>query len=143
MEKYASYQSEILIVAGGGGGGCWGAGGGDGGGTSGDEGSFSIEVTVSPPAGGSQTTGYAFGKGQKGCNGVASPSLANSNNYRPTGGGGGGWYGGYAFQKSTSTTVSSCSGAGGSGYVGGVTDGDMESGLQAGDGKAKITLVAE
>ena len=145
LANYSNNRSEVLIVAGGGGGGSWGAGGGDGGGEEGDSGNLALDEQATPPAGGTQTTGYAFGQGQNGGNGLSSGSLVSGTNIyqRACGGGGGGWYGGYAIQKSEYHTESCGSGAGGSGYIGGVISGDMETGVREGNGQAKITLVAE
>ena len=117
LENYNSYRSEVLIVAGGGGGGGNSYGtinGGTGGGTSG-----------SNPSGaggaGTQTTGYAFGKGQN-----------RSGGNEDGGGGGAGWFGGYA-------SAGDGGGAGGSGYTGGVSNGSMQSGQRSGNGYARIT----
>lgn len=53
--------------------------------------------------------------------------------------GGGGYYGGYAMQSVGESTNGS--GAGGSGYIGGVDDGKTESGVREGNGYAKITIL--
>lgn len=49
-------------------------------------------------------------------------------------GGGGGWYGG-------GSTVENGGAGGGSGYTGGVTDGSMQTGVNEGNGYAKITYI--
>lgn len=53
--------------------------------------------------------------------------------------GGGGYYGGYAMQSVGESTNGS--GAGGSGYIGGVDDGKTENGVREGNGYAKITIL--
>ena len=126
---------KIYIVAGGGGGAfkcnngsAWGGNGGAGGGETGGSSSygwasgtdFEYNVTAGPYAGGTQTSGYAFGSGGGGAG------------YRA--GGGGGLYGGTASNRS--------SGSGGSGYIGGVTNGSMTSGANSGNGSATITYIS-
>lgn len=98
-EKY------VLLVAGGGGAGADTGTGGAGGGLAGE--------SVGSAYGGTQTSGYAFGKGR--------------NASGQTAGGGGGWYGG--------SSSNSSPGAGGSGYVNtslGVYDGGMQVGVNNG-----------
>lgn len=125
-------RESILIVAGGGGGGSLGTynstfcgAGGTGGGTSGGSGGSASTTGVSYGgfAGGDQSTGYAFGQGGHG----------SAGGYLNTSGGGGGYYGGKAGMGTA---------GGGSGYIGGVTDGVTENGVQAGNGRAQITLVS-
>ena len=129
LSNYNSYRSEVLIVAGGGGGSddssrgdnpsdsetgsTCGAicivsnngSGGNGGGYSGQsgmrDGSFDNSNTPANGSrlGGTQSTGYAFGQGEKG--GQTTDS----------GAGGGGWFGGYA------GTLGNDGGGGGSGYI--------------------------
>ena len=53
-----------------------------------------------------------------------------------TGGGGGGWYGGYT------TNHNNGGGGGGSCYIGDVLNGSTSTGINAGNGKAKITLLS-
>lgn len=136
-----------LIVAGGGGGGCkaGGAGtsttasGGAGGGTSGSNGKTSKKGGSSPVAGvgGTQTKGYAFGRGGYG--------------------GGGGLYGGKngsgleaKYPEGSQVYLGAAGAGGGSGYIGGTpsftydgtqyapsTQGDV----QSGNGQAIVTLV--
>lgn len=53
--------------------------------------------------------------------------------------GGGGYYGGYAMQSVGDNTNSS--GAGGSGYIGGVSDGRTENGVREGNGYATISIL--
>lgn len=107
------------IVAGGGGGAetVFGSFAGGGGGTNGGN---SSAVTT----GGTQSAGGApngaFGQGAN------TPAGVDFG-----GGGGGGWYGGGAANLR--------SGAGGSGYIGGVTSGTMTSGFQAGSGYVTLT----
>ena len=114
LSSYSSYRNEVLIVAGGGGGAnSWfGSGAGHGGGTSGSNVSARNGAVVQ---GGTQTTGYAFGQGQS-----AGTKTSASTGSEGNGGGGGGWYGGYAYMATGANT--NCVGAGGSGYIGGVTN---------------------
>lgn len=128
----ASNLSQILIVAGGGGGArCdYAQNGGAGGGTSGG--------SVGSRAGGTQTSGYAFGQGGAGAN----PDR-HQNVYNGRGGGGGGLYGGYGGIWDDSSSA----GAGGSGYIGGVENykeftKSTISGVNNSTGKATITLVS-
>lgn len=53
--------------------------------------------------------------------------------------GGGGYYGGFAYQSAGYGT--DASGGGGSGYIGGVENGTMQTGVRAGAGYAKITVI--
>lgn len=55
-----------------------------------------------------------------------------------TSGGGGGWYGGGAYTEIISKN-NDCAGAGGSGYIGGVSNGQTTAGVREGHGYAKIT----
>ena len=147
LSNFSNNRNEVLIVAGGGGGGKtvggWGGDGDDeysantagsvGGGLTGGNSRAYIDFDEDEdgpsyweygPAGGSQTSGYAFGQG--GTNA------------------GGGWYGG-------NSAIGHYCGSGGSGYIGGVPSFEFmgttyspstSSGVQSGNGKAKITLVA-
>lgn len=130
----------VLLVAGGGGGEVMGNSNstaiGSGGGASGTAGGNS--------AGGTQTSGYAFGKGQDGLYKYDGWSQQGN------GGAGGGLYGGYANQYEDIPY----SGAGGSGYIGGVPAftekgttyaPDWITGYSgaAGNGSATVTLVAK
>lgn len=168
LKNYKNNSSEILIVAGGAGGAsynCFGGtgGGNETGGLNGESGEIneqkSTGVALSSSdaayvAGGTPTSGYAFGEGQTGIQGSGSSST-NSDAYgwqRGTGGGGGGYYGGYAHQRKGTYTKSNASGGGGSGYiktssfVSGTTgwytkkEGEALTAVSS-DGKAKITLV--
>ena len=56
---------------------------------------------------------------------------------------GGGWYGGTSNQNVWGHNYTDASGAGGSGYIGGVTNGEMTLGGNTGNGKAKITQVID
>lgn len=141
LKNYSSYKSEILIVAGGGGAGAdggFGTGiGGAGGGLTGGDGVESAGIGRIA-TGGSQTaagvngihywhnkfvtiTEPGFGQGG---------GLYDDSNYG--GGGGSGWYGGGGYPYAGS-------GAGGSGYIGGVINGITTAGVQTGNGKAVIT----
>ena len=116
LSNYKNNKTEVLIVAGGAGGnGQGGRPGGIGGGLSGGN-------SILGALGGTQVSGYAFGKGQDVAIG------------KDDGGGGGGWYGG-------TTEGADKSGGGGSGYIGGVTNGSTISGVQSGNGKAVITWI--
>lgn len=137
LENLKNQASSVLIVAGGGGGGRWQSNmkneaarfgnGGAGGGETGGLGQIrDVTYDVTDPANidylafvGTQTSGAAFGKGEDNKSGQA--------------GGGGGWYGG----KSGGNGIGA--GSGGSGYIGNVELGEMESGVQTGNGKAVIT----
>ncbi len=135
LENLENNTNAVLLVAGGGGGARWQrnmsdaaarfGNGGDGGGAVGSLGQLrDVTITSDHPEydthanlAGSQAGGHAFGKGEDSTFGQA--------------GGGGGWYGG--------SSGSIGAGAGGSGYIGGVKLGEMESGVQQGNGKAVIT----
>lgn len=130
LKNYESYKDEVLIVAGGGGGafnyGGSDASGGDGGGDTGGTGLFwynSITAT-----GGTQTAGGTYSDSSNTWY-VGSFGLGGNSNYA---GGGGGWYGGAG---------SNGAGGGGSGYISStLTNGSMESGINSGSGKARITI---
>ncbi len=111
-----------VIVAGGGGGANAGATGGYGGGLVGGNGSDNNSF------GGTQSS---WGTGS--CCPCPVPSQGNGEDGSCSGcngaGGGGGYWGGGACTQ----------GGGGSGYIGGVTGGSMQSGIQSGNGKATIS----
>ena len=90
-----------IIVAGGGGGASWNSASGHGGGYIGGHSNYSVS--------GSQTSGYALGKGEDAVISVTNWDEA---------GGGGGYYGG--FSTNNPQESGDRSGAGGSGYIGGV-----------------------
>lgn len=75
-----------------------------------------------------------FGQGGSGkkYNGYNTSYSGYTDNY--SAGGGGGWYGG-------GSTVENGGAGGGSGYTGGVTDGSMQTGVNEGNGYAKITYI--
>ena len=141
LKNYASYKTEVYIVAGGGGAGAdsqIGTGsGGSGGGTAGGNGVSNSSLSVMA-TGGSQTSAGVNGKwGNSATTVVNTPGFgqgggchAESNNYG--GGGGGGWYGGGGNPVGGS-------GAGGSGYIDGVSNGSMQNGVRTGHGYAVIT----
>lgn len=132
LVNYVNNKSEILIVAGGGGGASfWYNCTGYGGGLSGEAAYPKNNTTYAIP--GTQTTGYAFGQGQDGIKGHGGSGCQEG-----TGGGGGGWYGGGAYTE-TISLYNDCGGAGGSGYIGGVSNGQTTAGVQEGHGYAKIT----
>lgn len=143
LSNYDSYRSEVLIVAGGGGGSgyyCeikddddeviddYYATGGTGGGTSGGKGDRHGGY------GGTQTAGGAGGPGGQVSEMSGSFGQGGYSDYHRGSGGGGGWYGGGGGESGQG-------GGGGSGYIGGVSSGGMSNGVNAGQGKAKITLI--
>ena len=135
LANYKKYTSEVVIVAGGGGGGSgWTIledyNPGHGGGTNGEDVTTYGGIVVK---GGTQTSGYEFGKGQDAADKPAHASSGAEGN----GGGGGGWYGGYAYNISGENSNSI--GAGGSAYIGRVANGTTTAGIQTGNGKALIT----
>ena len=139
LKNYNSYRNEVLIVAGGGGGLTSHSSAGAGGGTSGGT-ARAYNGTVIQ--GGTQTTGYAFGEGQAG----QSKAYHGSYGAEGNGGAGAGWYGGYAYLANGNST--DCGGAGGSGYIGGVSDfktltKTTSNGVNSGNGRTIITLVSE
>ena len=106
--KTAYDNNQLLMVAGGQGGSIGSADGPYGGGIEGGKPS-SWSGAVWPAA--TQSSGYAFGTGQKGRNGTRNSNGGGEG----SGGSGGGLYGGYAPQHTG--TNSNSSGGGGSGYV--------------------------
>ncbi len=148
-----------VIVAGGGGGaggnriqGCGrGSGGGGGGGYYGGGGGAGWPGSGTMPGGGTQTAGGAAGTTTTGAgatNGTAGAlgtggngggeqgSNQGGNGTAQTGGTGGGLTGGPGAYVVNWTGAS---GAGGSGYIGGVTNGVMNSGTQTGNGVVTIS----
>ena len=133
--NFGMYQR--IIVAGGGGGNDnnqEGTHGGSGGGIRGGSGSGEnspnhvIVENVSP--GGTQTSGYAFGRGGDGIGGSDTP------------GGGGGWYGGYPGLNRGHIPSNNCGAGGGSGYVGGMgRNTSMNNNVNPGNGYARIYLI--
>jgi len=160
-------NSRIMIAAGGGGSILWNSLRGANGGTiQGDSSLTTIQcggagTTISA---GTQTSGYAFGVGANGIPVVTAASCGAEGR----GGGGGGYYGGYA-QTSSSGIDSNAPGAGGSSFISGYAgvnaitsptnrthtnntlhysnkyfiDGQMQSGVNSRNGKAKITYIGE
>ena len=138
-----SNLSNILIVAGGGGGATYRTSegysyfnGGAGGGTTGSSSSGTSSWSIVVSTGGSQSSGGTGGSlngdggAQSGVFGSAGPYNVNNQ----LSGGGGGLYGGGSGNDT--------GGGGGSGYIGGVTSGTMENGVQGGYGKARITILS-
>ena len=110
-------KNSIFLVSGGGGGKsvCIETSS-SGGGIKGNDGMStggSYERVPDIISGGTQNSGYSFGKGAPG-----SGSYANSCSCEGTGGGGGGYYGGNAYQITISQGGNNSSGGGGSGYIG-------------------------
>ncbi len=146
LREYGN-TSGLFIVAGGGGGagaghspngGVLGHGyqGGSGGGASGGYGYAQHYAgdNYEGGAGGTQSRspiGYNGGFGYGGWNSNSEYLAA----------GGGGLYGG-AYGREDSEGAWTAGGGGGSGYIGGVTNGSMQSGVRAGDGYARITLIS-
>ena len=138
--------AKLYVVAGGGGGYSGGAGGGLTGGRGGD-GNYADNHGVGGN-GGTQIAGGASRTASSGDYGNRSSnpgsfgkggSCSYYGNATSRGGGGGGYYGGAGGMANG--YQSSAGGGGGSSYIGGVDDGDTTSGVQTGNGKAKITLV--
>jgi hypothetical protein len=135
--------SNRLIVAGGGGGGTSEGNkkGGIGGGLTGGNGEAKSSSYYG--RGGTQTAGG------KGATGATNGSLgiggngdkANGSTSDSGGGGGGGGYYGGGGGHGCDNNSSMGGGGGGSSYIGGVTKGTTQSGVNAGYGKAKITLI--
>ena len=123
--------ADVLIVAGGGGGAYYHTNGatfsgpgGTGGGTTGGSGSNG-NASYTAGGGGTQSAGGAAGTG-----GVAgSYGMAGTSTQYSAGGGGGLYGGGGARHQYT---------GGGSGYIGGVQNGSMQSGVQVGSGEVLI-----
>lgn len=117
LSTLQNQKDKVLIVAGGGGGAAASpdANGGDGGGERGSNGTPpSNHTSADYGKGGSQTSGYAFGRGQN----ATDYSVYN----QEVAGGGGGWYGGTSGVPTSSEPYLGGAG-GGSGYIGGVTSG--------------------
>jgi hypothetical protein len=133
LKNYSSHQSEVIIVAGGGG-GAERVDGGDGGGLTGGKGTG--YGSTQAPTGGTQDAGgttYYYQGGSKieasfgqGAIGYVGEDCG--------GNGGGGWYGGGA-----ATFIGG--GAGGSGHINSsvIINGNVQTGVQSGNGKAQIT----
>ena len=140
LYSLSSNKNSVYLVAGGGGGYCHGGAdndkhyGGTGGGANGGN-SLEPYNTGLVSYGATQTTGYQFGKGQDGHN-------ANGGGWGGEAGSGcgGGWFGGNASQQTGDNTNSG--GSGGSGYIGGVSNGSMQNGVRSGNGYARITFVS-
>ena len=136
LKNYASYQHQVVIVAGGGAGSIWQSttGGGVGGGLNGGLGTGSAGVSAA-----TQTSGYAFGQGE---DGYWDSSWGANQAADGMSGGGGGWYGGRSSRQHDNFASTSgdtgCAG-GGSSYIGGVVNGSTTSGVNLGNGMAKIT----
>lgn len=113
-----------IIVAGGGGGLAWTFTAGVGGGLTGGMGTNNTSYSST------QTSGYAFGKGQDAWSVVWDGGNGNIGQ----GGGGGGWYGGY-----TSDVYPNVSGCGGSSYYGNLNNAQTIAGINNGNGKVVIT----
>ena len=132
LKNYKSVKNtDVLIVAGGGGGEDANFEGSDfsyGGGETGCRpyvvvGGSSTNIYDQQLRQATQTSGYAFGYGQ------SAPEKYESNwTNSELPGAGGGWYGGYIIIPTVSQTYSAA--GGGSGYIGGVTNGSTIAGNQ-------------
>ena len=117
-------SSNLYIVAGG--------GGGAGGNTS--------DPAATP---GNSTTNLSstYGQGQSA---VRYTWSDNDRGRNSDAGGGGGYYGGLSgTSRGGGGDWKGYGGTGGSGFIGGVTDGTMQSGVRTGNGTAKITFISE
>ena len=137
LQSLSSNKSSVLIVAGGGGGGASDGthygNGGDGGGLTGSPGTTNYLVTaIAPGLGATQSAG-----GKNSLNATEAPGGfgIGGSHYAGYNGGGGGWYGGGG-------GVWQAGAGGGSGYIGGVTGGSMQTGKRQGHGYARITFVS-
>lgn len=143
LAQYGS-TAGLYLAAGGGGGSAYRYytvyNGGTGGGTNGGAATSSGGDAPWPaPAtqGGSQTAGgQPFASNIGSVEGVAGSFGQGGSSTSHTAGGGGGLYGG------ATGLAYSCGGGGGSGYTGGVAGGSMQNGVNAGNGRAAVTLVA-
>ncbi|BCS85842.1 fimbrillin family protein [Prevotella herbatica] len=140
LNNYSSYKNELLIIAGGAGGSAINSNAGTGGGLTGGSAATAgwssggvASITIN---GGTQNSGYLFGKGQDG----GTKSVGGMAGAEGNGGGGGGWYGGFSYTGSGDGSC--CGGSGGSGYIGGVSGGSMQNGVRSGNGYARITFVS-
>ena len=139
LKDLASNKSSVIIVAGGGGGyaGRTERIGGAGGGTTGEDG---YAGCGGKGYGGTQTEAGASGRnGTSGGFGYGGSQTAAGGNGGA--GGGGGYYGGGAGGNDYSNYYDNddSSGGGGSGYIDGVTNGSMQTGVNSGNGKVVIT----
>ena len=119
------------ILVGGGGGGATTTDGGDGGGLVGGDGENGAEGGTQVAGGASSQATVGDPHGVFGFGGDSIQDIDNAVLYGA--GGGGGWYGGGAGRGA----------GGGSSYIGGVTGGETESGVNDGHGRAKITKTGE
>jgi hypothetical protein len=133
-------RESVYIVAGGGG----GAGGsqssaGTGGGAVGGTGISPWPGGQGSASGGSQSApgGSGSGRGGFGYGGRGYSVEDNDYPFNMNGGGGGGWYGGGGGIVTAESY--GCGGGGGSGYIGGVEEGVLRSGVNSGNGYAVIS----
>ena len=144
LANYTNNRNEVLLVAGGGGGSAMGWYNNDGFG--GGETGGSVTAENNSVKGGTQTTGYAFGQGAPGDTGdpygddkTEKKPGGNYGSVEGRGGSGGGWYGGERCTNHTCESGTNIGGAGGSGHLGDVEDGSMQSGVREGNGFARIS----
>ena len=124
--------NDRAIVAGGGGGAAHGSSphdGGAGGGLTGQDGED--DGTYYAGHGGTQIAGGAAGTGFSGTEAGSFGQGGGTGSFHNAGGGGG-WYGG-------GSGAGQASAAGGSSYIGGVTEGTTTSDVRSGDGLVRIT----
>ena len=147
----SSLEDRVIVAGGGGGGGGSGShgngGGGDGGGLIGADGFDTIYGGYGPAPygerhgkGGTQEAGGQGGSSQSpyGSAGVLGfGGDASTGNNTLASGGGGGYYGGGG------GSYHGGGGGGGSSYIGGVTDGSTESGVNSGNGLIIVSWQAE
>lgn len=132
LQQLQNYKSDIIIVAGGGGGcGVWAGGGAADSSNGGNGGGLSGEIAKNgggySQAGGTQTSGFAFG-------------LGGTGGHADSGGGGGGLFGGYANRTASDSYISG--GGGGSGYIrDDLIDAYTQTSSHIGNGSATIELV--
>lgn len=145
----ASLASRVIVAGGGGGaddtlasevaGGANDGSGGDGGGANGSRGyinghndaAYQDWNNATPSA----LVGCAIGGNQTGAGGLRPGEALPPTITTDLGGGGGGYYGGSASLHFNG------GGGGGSGYIGGVTSGEMQTGVNSGDGSYRITFL--
>lgn len=119
LSSLENFKDSILIVSGGGGGftsSCVAVGGSGGGAfsTAGNNNYLNSSNQNKVLAKATQTSGYAFGRGEDGHN-----SSGGNCGCEGSGGAGGGFYGGFTYQPLESNeTNANVSGSGGSGYIG-------------------------
>ena len=146
LRSLVNNKDSVCLVAGGGGGSAGSGGsGGYGGGLTGGGGRSYWPGGETSSSGGNQNSvggvsyipecraGFGYGG-----SGFSYSQGSNVSAMINNGGGGGGWYGGTGGTAKDKSY--GCGGAGGSGYIGGVTNGSMSSGVRNGNGLAVISV---